>query len=139
MSREFEFRIWSFLDKHYYYFSLEDGMPQGIAKGVSVPQQYSGLKDKRGTKIFEGDIVYFSYSTSEKDYETEIGEVFFSEGIFYFGKHMFASNDCNFSLHSVEVIGSLFKLPCKPDHNGECIHCDEPIDKCTFKSVSDKV
>lgn len=59
MSRELKFRIYSFLDKSFHYFTLEEGYPQGIACGVSEPQQFTGLTDKNGKEIFEGDILEY--------------------------------------------------------------------------------
>ena len=66
MSREYKFRIWSFLDKSFHYFSIEEGYPQGIAGGVSEPQQYTGLKDKDGKEIYCGDIVELHTAANDK-------------------------------------------------------------------------
>ena len=57
MNRPIKFRVYSFLDKAFHHFTLEEGYPQGIAGGVSEPQQYTGLNDSKGNEIFEWDIV----------------------------------------------------------------------------------
>ncbi len=56
MSREFKFRIYSFISKSFIYFDIYD-YPQGIAGGVSEPQQYLGRKDIDGQDIYDGDLV----------------------------------------------------------------------------------
>ena len=85
MSREYKFRIWSFLDKCFHYFSIEEGYPQGIAGGVSDPRQYTGLTDKNKNLIYEGDIV--KYITWHGRYdgvsETSQSVVRFQNGAFY--------------------------------------------------------
>ena len=59
MSREFKFRVYSFVSKSFIYFDIYD-YPQGIAGGVSEPQQCLGMKDIDGQDIYEGDLVGLS-------------------------------------------------------------------------------
>ena len=66
MSREIEFRVWNtdftedegggyYMD---YDIAFEDYAPiNDLLCGVNNLMQYTGLKDKNGKKIFEGDIV----------------------------------------------------------------------------------
>ena len=54
--KEYKFRIYSFVSKSFIYFDVYD-YPQGIAGGVSEPQQYLGMKDIDGQDIYEGDLV----------------------------------------------------------------------------------
>lgn len=81
-----------------------------VAVDPETVGQYTGLTDKNGTKIFEGDIIDFLYRSGYDDYgivqydadETEFGFVYNSiyEGL---GRH-YRSKD-------IEVIGNIYDNP----------------------------
>lgn len=72
--------------------------------------QYTGMTDKNGTKIFEGDIIDFLYRSDGDDYgivqydvdETEFG---FVHNLIYdgLGRHYYPKD--------IEVIGNIFDNP----------------------------
>jgi len=129
MSDRFKFRIYSFLEKSFYHFSIgdgEDGYPQGLAGGVSEIQQYTGLNDKNNNPIFEGDII-----TALHDF----GPAGFAERTAIINWDNINGYQWQYwDLDYIEVIGNIFNPPCNFDVNGECIYCDSIIDDCQFKS-----
>lgn len=120
MNREIKFRIWDNVDKK--YLSLKDYQDLGAIEVENdgtltlspryrflinmmimperfVPQQYTGLKDKNGTEIYEGDLILIG----EKRRKVE---VIFKDGSF---GYLHNGVCVPFQYQSPEVIGNIYE------------------------------
>ena len=115
--REYKFRIYSFVSKSFIYFDIYD-YPQGIAGGVSEPQQYLGRKDVDGKDIYDGDLVELHTAANDhvvavKGYHCGLYEIYWDRK--YKLKEIkpnwflkVIDNDCaNFNI--MKVVGNVFE------------------------------
>ena len=97
-----------------------------------IVQQYTGLNDKNGNPIYEGDFIRGQFDHGPAGYREEIAPVIWTNEDGYQWNY--------WDLSTIEVIGNKYQWPCKKpgsfDHNGECLICDCWATDCPFFKLS---
>ena len=121
--REIRFRAWHkfakemlYMDKHtkltFYWDSggwlMDDGITRAISKEVGILMQYTGLHDKNGKEIYEGDIVTHS-SWGGKKVKGEV--IWHISGFAVKARGEFAPYDFSGDWQHSKVIGDIYSNP----------------------------
>ena len=116
MNREIKFRAWNKINKTMY-----TGLPYSKAKGeddfvtvLKYPQvyeimEYTGLKDRNGKEIYEGDIDKYGYVVT---YVADINESLGMNCGWYLQRNDFESwSPLECDSDEIEIIGNIFETP----------------------------
>lgn len=103
----------------YYTIVMKNGCACQILNKKTI-LQFTGLQDKNGVKIFEGDIVRLYSGNASRIGEVKFGEIMVPsttdlfESCEYVGYYIFVSENESYSLlgyDGVEVIGNIYDNP----------------------------
>lgn len=113
----FVFRLDQVFKKDNNYDDYEDFEYNDITDKVEI-MQYTGLHDKNGKEIYEGDIIEFSYDMFIGNFDTFVakGKIVFEEGAFYvevFENERTTEDEAyllySINLDTIEVIGNIYE------------------------------
>lgn len=112
--RELKFRAWNIWRKEIEYFDdlywfEENGVNNEKDSQYHI-MQYTGLKDKNGKEIYEGDIVEFKHEIGDNDYSIEVYVVRFDNGTYNIS-WAFADNFCDECLMLGNIYENIELLP----------------------------
>jgi len=128
--RELKYRVYIPENNKFVYFGLNDFdySYRDLTSDKYPIQQYTGMKDKYGKLIYEGDVIRGIFDFGPAGFKEEILPVDWNNERGYQWDY--------WRLMTIEVLGNEHEWPChKPkafDHNSECLTCDAWATQCPF-------
>jgi hypothetical protein len=132
--RELKYRVYIPENDKFVYFGLNDFdySDRYLTNDKYPIQQYTGMKDKYGKPIYEGDVIRGLFDFGPAGFKEEILPVTWHNERGYQWDY--------WRLITIEILGNLNEWPCrKPgnfDNNGECLTCDCWATDCPFLKFS---
>jgi len=106
MKRELKFRLWDSDTNRFIYFDVLETLINVTEQDQENVQQYTGLKDKNGKEIYEGDIVnYFPFKPINS-------EVIWKDGYYLSSdEEVWPLDSYTIENDVVVVVGNIFQNP----------------------------
>lgn len=114
--REIKFRVWSksykgFIKQRMDFMHLSNAIVEPINDGDLIWLQCTGLKDKNGVEIYEGDRVWVKWNSSGNEMERS-GIVKYNAPSFTIEMEVYQDGLTSFDFNyftSIEVIGNIYE------------------------------